>query len=370
MFLFQKGQAIDNCYTVVFPHKENAYAETCRVELLPQWLVLPIFGKSHCSRGYHRVFGKQNLDVLNESVCRIDGIEPIGDVAEVGIEFIRMNVPVRNPRQRCSSWQNRHNRETAIPNTCMVGAFVTQNGDTGQPTAQNEILRQAKISCYKIFCRVVRIVRIEFRQSAECQDFKRFPSRRKLWSVVFGKMFCDEIFLRPLDFPTYMCYIRQETCRVFTEAFISKPKRAVFCSKIANHLAACGYFYLQNSMKDDLFQICIEVIDINYITEMGIRFETMTFSVNLQRSPVVGETEIACPVKNGYGFSLVINNKPSLLQSFNLLSEGKSLFGIFHSKKAKSRPVALPNRGRVPGSIGRKDTDLLRNLLIFYRKSA
>lgn len=65
-----------------------------------------------------------------------------------------------------------------------------------------------------------------------------------------------------------------------------------------------------------------------------------------------------------------IYNKPSLLQSFNLLSEGKSLFGIFHSKKAKSRPVALPNRGRVPESIGRKDMDLLRNLLIFYRKSA
>ncbi len=31
MFIFQKGQTIDNCYTVVFPHKEGAYAETYRV---------------------------------------------------------------------------------------------------------------------------------------------------------------------------------------------------------------------------------------------------------------------------------------------------------------------------------------------------
>lgn len=31
MFLFQKGQKIDNRYTVVFPHKEGAYAETYRV---------------------------------------------------------------------------------------------------------------------------------------------------------------------------------------------------------------------------------------------------------------------------------------------------------------------------------------------------
>lgn len=32
MFLFQKGQTIDNCYTVVFPHKEGSYAETYRVK--------------------------------------------------------------------------------------------------------------------------------------------------------------------------------------------------------------------------------------------------------------------------------------------------------------------------------------------------
>ena len=31
MFLFQKGQLIDNRYTVVFPHKEGTYAETYRV---------------------------------------------------------------------------------------------------------------------------------------------------------------------------------------------------------------------------------------------------------------------------------------------------------------------------------------------------
>ena len=31
MILFQKGQTIDNRYTVVFPHKEGSYAETYRV---------------------------------------------------------------------------------------------------------------------------------------------------------------------------------------------------------------------------------------------------------------------------------------------------------------------------------------------------
>lgn len=32
MFLFQKAQTIDHCYTVVFPHKEGSYAETYRVK--------------------------------------------------------------------------------------------------------------------------------------------------------------------------------------------------------------------------------------------------------------------------------------------------------------------------------------------------
>ena len=37
-----------------------------------------------------------------------------------------------------------------------------------------------------------------------------------------------------------------------------------------------------------------------------------------------------------------------------LLCEGEKWLGIKHIEKAKSRPVALPNRGRVPGSVGAK----------------
>ena len=70
------------------------------------------------------------------------------------------------------------------------------------------------------------------------------------------------------------------------------------------------------------------------------------------------------------GVELVINNKPPLFQSFNLLSEGKGLLGIFHNEKKKSRPVALPERGRVPGSIGCKVTTFNRNFQMIWQKSA
>ena len=43
MFLFQKGQTIDNRCTVVFLHKEGSYAETYLALLLPQQMVLYLF---------------------------------------------------------------------------------------------------------------------------------------------------------------------------------------------------------------------------------------------------------------------------------------------------------------------------------------
>ena len=337
---------------------------------MPQRLILPPSGEAHGGRIDDGIIGEQSLDVLGEGVCGVDGIKPVCDIAQVRIELVWMNVSICNPWLRRPSWQYWHNRETAVPNAGMMGTLISQDGDTGQPTAQNEVLRQAKIPCYKVFCTMVGKVRIEFRQSAECQNLKRFPGRRKLWNVVFSKVLCDEIFLRTLNFTTDMYYIGLETCSIFTEIFVGKPEWAMFSSEIANHLAARGYLYLQNSMEDELLQLCVEVIDVNYISEMGIVSETMTFPVNLHRSPIVSQTEIARSVEDGYGFCLIINSKPPLFQSVNLLREGKGLLGIFHTEKAKSRPVALPKRGRVPGSIDCKGMDFIRNCQAFYRKSA
>ena len=53
-----------------------------------------------------------------------------------------------------------------------------------------------------------------------------------------------------------------------------------------------------------------------------------------------------------------------------LLCEGEKWFGIDHIEKAKSRPVALPKRGRVPGSVGCKGTTFIPIRKIFLGKSA
>ncbi len=338
--------------------------------LLPQRFVLPPSGHPHCGRVNVGVFGKQRLNVVSESINRIDCVEPVGDAAELGVEFKRMEVSVGNPRQSGLSGQFRHDRETAVPDTGMVGALVSQDGDTGQPTAKDEVLRQSEVLCHQIFCRVVGKVGVEFRDGAKRQDFKRLPCWRKLWSVVFRKMFRYEVFLRTLYLSTDMSNVGLETFGIFAQSFISKPKRIMASREIANHLTTCGDFYLEDSIEDELLQFGVETVDGNDFIEMGIGLKDMALSVNLHRTPIVGQAEIARPVKDGRCLCFIVNNKPPLFQSFNLLGEGEGLLGIVHTEKTKSRPVALPVRGRVPGSIGCKGTIFNREFQMFWQKSA
>ena len=290
------------------------------------------FGESHGCRGNHRVFGKQSLDVFDESVRRINGVQPIGDATELGIKFKGMYVPVCNPRHRCLSRQYRHNRETAVPDASMVSTLVSQYSDACQPTAQNEMLRQSEVLCHQIFRSIVRKVSVEFRNGAKCQDLKRFPGWWEFWSVVFIEMFRYEVFLRPLDLSTDMDDVGLKAFGIFTQSLIRKPERAVVSREIANHLATCGDFYLEDGVEDELLQFGVEAIDGNDITEMGVGFKDMGLSVNFHRTPIVCQTEITRPVKDGRCLSLIFNNKPPLFQSLNLLDEGKGLLGIVHIK--------------------------------------
>lgn len=344
-------------------------AETCCVALLPQWFGLPSSGESHCSGINDGVLREQSLDVLRKSVSTLNGVKPISNVTELGIKLIWMDVPVQNPRQSCPSWQYGHDGETTVPNTGMMGTFVSQDCDACQPTAQNEMLGQSQFPSHKVFCHMVREVGVELGQSAKCQDFKRFPRRREFRSVIFGKVLRNEILLGALNLPTDMCYVGLKTFNVLTEIFVCEPKRTMNCREMTNHPATSGDFYLQDCIEDELFQLCVETINSYNVAEMRINSEMMAFFVDFHRPPIICQSEITCPVKDSRSLRLVLNDKPSLFQGIYLLCEGKNLFRVFY-KKAKSRPVALPIRGRVPGSIECKGTAFTRNVQMILQKSA
>ena len=95
-------------------------AMVAALPLLPKRFVLPPSWASHGGGVNDRVFGKQGLDVLGEGVGRIYGVEPVGNITEVRVEFVWMNVSIYNPWQRRPSWQYWHDGETAVPDTRSV----------------------------------------------------------------------------------------------------------------------------------------------------------------------------------------------------------------------------------------------------------
>ena len=73
---------------------------------------------------------------------------------------------------------------------------------------------------------------------------------------------------------------------------------------------------------------------------MTIGLENVLYLVMLHHTPVFRQSEIADKTKHSLCLCFVVNNKPSLLQSINLLHEGYSLFRVTHSDK-KKRPGVL-----------------------------
>lgn len=151
---------------------------------------------------------------------------------------------------------------------------------------------------------------------------------------------------------------------------IDRANSATLISLWVNHLTACGNFNLEDGGEDELFQFCVETIDSNDVAEMSAGFKDMVLPVNLHWTPIIGQTKITRPVKDSRCLSLIINNKSTLFQSLNLLRECKGLLCVVHIIKMKSRPVALPIRGRVPGSIECKGTTFNRNFQMIWQKSA
>ena len=91
---------------------------------------MPSSRESHCGRVGNGVLGKQCLDIRCEGVRRIDGVEPISNVAEMRIEFVGRELTICNPSVRESAWKVRLYHNVSIPKTAVVGADVADYGNT------------------------------------------------------------------------------------------------------------------------------------------------------------------------------------------------------------------------------------------------
>ena len=374
MFLFQKGQTIDNRYTVVFPHKEGAYAETYSAISLPQRFLQPPSGHTHSGRVNNWILGEQCLDVLSECIGRIDGIEPVGDVAEVGVEFVWCELPICNPCVGKSAWKAGINDNDSIPKARVVSTDVTNNGDATQPTTHVLKLWDAKTTADSFFCSTVVHVAIEFGKCSHRCDLHRFPYWRHRRTVVFPKMFLDVLVFRTVQLFLQVSKISIKQIAVFCQSRVHKPESTMQFCKDANHSGSDCNLYLLNGGKEKYAQLFVTAIKTQYLGESRTGLENVLPSVSLHQSPVARQTKIADNVKSTFGFFLILNKKTSLLKNVYLLLEREQLLRISHTRINKKCPALVRyipcGREAAAGSIECKNTSFLRDHQMFWQKSA
>lgn len=106
------------------------------VFLLPQWLTLPSTREAHCSRVNDRVLREQGPDICCEGVRLVNGVEPVGDVAKMRIEFVGSELSIGYPSVGKSAGKAGIDDNSSIPKASVVCTNVTNNGNTAQPYKQ------------------------------------------------------------------------------------------------------------------------------------------------------------------------------------------------------------------------------------------
>ena len=342
--------------------------------LLPQRLILIPSRESHGGRVDNRIFREQSLDVFRECVRRGDAVEPIGDVAQMGIEFVGCYLLVGYPL----IWQTIRkvglNHDVGIPKAGMVGTNVTNDCNAAKPVAHILELGNHETAADSFLCSTVVHVGIELGECSHRSHFECFPHRRHGRCVVFAEVFQNELVLRTIEFFFQVDEVALEHGAAISKCRIHKPKGSMSLREKADKTGTHCDLYLLNGSKNKHTQLFIKMIETDNLSEVRAWLENMIQLVILHQSPIASKTKIADSVKCRLGFCLVVDNKSTLFQNVYLLLESQQLLGIVHKRINKKWPAlvrCIPcGREAVAGSIECKGTSFIRGDQMFWRKSA
>ena len=278
------GNELDHKRLVASPHKEGFYAATSRGRLLPQRFILPASGHPHCGWVNGGEFREQCLDVFGEGVSRVDGVEPVGNVAEVWIKFVGGELSICNPSIGKSAWKAGINDDNSIPKAGMVGTDVANDGDTAQPTAHIFKFWDAKTTADGLFGSTVVHIAVELGKRSHRCDLHRFPYWRHRWCIVFLEMLLDKLVFRTVQLFLQISKITSKQIVVFCQTRVHKPESTMPFCKDANHSGSDYNLYMLNSRKDENAQLLVETIKTHYLGESGTGLEDVLPSVSLHQS--------------------------------------------------------------------------------------
>lgn len=94
----------------------------------------------------------------------MDGIEPVGNIAQVWIEFVTINLPIGNLCMRKTIRKIVLDHDVCIPKSGMMCADVANNCDASQPIAHIFKFWNHKTAAYSFLCGIVTHVAVKFRE--------------------------------------------------------------------------------------------------------------------------------------------------------------------------------------------------------------
>ena len=349
-------------------------AMVAALPLLPKRFVLPPSWASHGCGGNDRVFGKQGLDVLGEGVGRIYGVEPVGDVAEMGVELVGGELPNGYPSIGKATGKAGVDDYNCIPESGIVSADITDDCYAAQPTTHILKLWDGETATNGFLgCAVVHIA-VKFGKRSHRCHFHSLPYRRHGRVVILAEMFLNVFVFRAIQLFLQVSEISGKQIAVFCQSRFHKPESPMSFCKKANHSGSDGNLNLLDGGKDEYAQLFIETIEAHYLGEMGTWLECVLLPIRLHQSPIACQAEVADGVECILGFFLVLYYESSLFQNVYLLLECKQLLSVSHKRVSKKCPAlvrCIPcGREAVAGSIGCKGTVFYRNFQMFFRKSA
>jgi len=328
--------------------------------LLPQWFTLPSTREAHRSRINDRVLREQSLNVLYEGVCGVDGVEPVGNVAEMRVEFIGGYLPVGYPFVGKSVRKIWLDNNVGIPKSSMMGTDVANDSDASQPIAHVLKLGNHKAATHRFFGGTVVHIAIELGKRSHRCYLHRFPYRRHRRVIVLPEMFQNIFIFRTVEFVSQAVEVLRKHCAAISQRGIHEPECSVTLGKQAYHSSADNDLYLLDCREHKETQFLVKVIERDYMSESRASLESVQTFVNFHQSPIARQPEITNCIQNVSRLFDILYQETALLQNINLLLERKQLLSIFHNVQTKKWPALVRyipcGREAAAGSIGCKVT--------------
>lgn len=253
-------------------------------------------GKAHGGRVNRGIAEQQEFQVADECILWVDGVEPVGYAAELGIERFVRECEICNPlighRHRSYGLYG----IGTIPDAGMVSTMVAQGCQAFQPTGQKSVMVKTKVASHHVFqFRLIEVVE-KFRQDTERYYFKGLPYGWQVWFGVLVEMLTDISLTGTSHLFAYCLKVLFKAMLIDSFLCIHEPERATCGGNVLDDFRAYCDLNGLNGSKEYSFQVLVETIAAKHLVEMAVRKKCVSVVVGCFSMSICCSRGIACLV--------------------------------------------------------------------------